>query len=251
MEPRSGPLRRTPMKRTLLLSVAATALLAAGCGQAQESPPVAAPDQLSSCSAADSKPAIQSAKPIYASVDLDHDGVGNAVKVTDDASACPHLMFTRLGNGKVVSLDLGDTELTLDTGKRVVVPNRDGDLLAVQQIHARGGFQEHLYGWDGKAFGEVTAAGRPVVPFVATDSTGGYLSVSCGDGALVLQEAVAHTPPGIVFAWDVEETSYTLDGNTATRGATRETADNVLDERLSSMFPQLVKREMFKGCATT
>jgi hypothetical protein len=238
------------MKRTLLLSVVATTLLAAGCARQQpESPPVAAPDRIGSCSVADTKPTMQSAKPIHASVDLDHDGVGDAVKVTLPGSACPHLMFTRLGDGRVISLDLGTVDLSLGTGRRVVVPKRDGDLLAVQQVHPRGGFQEHLYGWDGTAFAEVTAAGQPVIPFVATDSKGGYVSVSCAGGALVVQEAVAHTPPGIVFAWDVRETSYPLHGNKATAGAARKTADNVLDERLGSMFPQLTKREMFRGCA--
>jgi hypothetical protein len=116
-------------------------------------------------------------------------------------------------------------------------------------VHARGGFQERLYGWDGRTFAEVTTAGQPVVPFVATDTKGGYVSVSCADGALVVQEAVAHTPPGIVFAWDVKETSYALSGNTATPGATRKTADNVLDKALGSRFPQLTERRMFRGCA--
>ena len=119
------------MKRTLLLSVVATTLLAAGCARQQpESPPVAAPDRIGSCSVADTKPTMQSAKPIHASVDLDHDGVGDAVKVTLPGSACPHLMFTRLGDGRVISLDLGTVELSLGTGRRVVVPKRDGDLLA-------------------------------------------------------------------------------------------------------------------------
>jgi hypothetical protein len=64
--------------------------------------------------------------------------------------------------------------------------------------------------------GEVTADGQPVVPFVATDTTGGYLSVTCADDALVCGQAVAHEPPGIVFAWDVRETRYAVDGLRAT-----------------------------------
>jgi hypothetical protein len=192
---------------------------------------------------------MRSAKPVRAAVDLDHDGVRDAVKVTTPDSACPHVMFTRLGDGRVVSLDLQTVDLSLDTGQRVVVPKRPGDLLAVRQVHPRGGFQEHLYGWDGTAFAEVTASGQPVVPFVATDSKGGFVSVSCADGALVVQQAVAHTPPGIVFAWDVTETSYTLHGSTAPPGATTKVADNVLDPQLSATYPHLAKREMFTGCA--
>jgi hypothetical protein len=192
---------------------------------------------------------MRDARAVYTAVDLDHDGVGEAVKVTRDESQCPGVMFTTV-EGRLTSTKLRDPALDLRSGERVILPGRDGDLLAVRAVHPRGGFQVHLYGYDGGLDEVKTDDGHPVVPFVATDTTGGYLSVRCDDDALVVREAVAHEPPGIVFAWDIRETAYTLDGNRATKGATEETADNVLDNRLGTKFPDVKKLQMFvKGCS--
>ncbi len=250
MEPRSTPSRPIPMKHTLMLSLA-VALAASGCGQEQrrESPPQEGPSHLAGCRTDRSASAMESAQPVPAAVDLDHDGEDDPVKVTRDDSRCPGVIFTTV-KGDLRSSELHGT-LDLETAQRVVVPGLGGDLLAVREAHPRGGYQVHVYGYADGGFGAVhTGGGQSVVPFVATDTRGSYLSVTCRDGALVVREAVAHEPPGIVFAWDIRETPYAVDGLVATRGATTEIADNVLDDRLGSTYPDVKKRQMFaKGCS--
>jgi hypothetical protein len=248
-EPGAGALRPTAMKLTTILAVATAALLAGGCGQQAASPSKA--DQpvgkVGSCGT-DSAGVVH-ALPVYEAVDLDHDGVGNALMVTREDSTCPNLLFSKVAGG-YAWLDLKDVQLDLKSAKRVVVPGRNGDLVAIREVHPRGGFQEHLYGYgDGKLAEVTTPGGAPPVPFVATDTKGGNVSVSCTDGGLVVRQAVAHTPPGIVFAWDIREKTYRLDGTTATPGAGKEVRDNVLDQNLARDYPELVKREMFTtGC---
>ncbi len=231
------------------LTVATTlGLLLTACGQEPSVPPTQAPVSLEGCSPKQSKPAMHDARSVAAAVDLDHDGSDDAVKVTRDESPCPGRMFAKV-KGHLVSLRVPDQAVDLTSGQRVVLPGRDGDLLAMRSGHPRGGFQVRLFGYDGE-LDEVTADSRPLVPFVATDTRGGYVSARCKGDTIVLREAVAHEPPGIVFAWDIKETPYTVEGNVATRGATTETADNVLDDRLGAMFPDVKKRQMFaKGCS--
>lgn len=248
-EPRAGTLRPTAMKRTTILAVATAALLATGCGQQPASPPKAdePAGKVGSC-ATDSAGVVQ-ALPIYEAVDLDHDGVGNPLMVTRKDSTCPNLLFSKVAHG-YAWLDLKDLELDLKSAQRVIVPGRGGDLVAIREVHPRGGFQEHLYGYADAELAEVTTPeGDPPVPFVATDTKGGYLSTSCVDNGFVLRQAVAHKPSGIVFAWDIQETPYRLDGSTATPGATTEVKDNVLDQDLAKDYPELVQRELFTtGC---
>jgi len=248
MEPRSGPSRPIGMTRTLMLTLAAAGLLVSGCGQQASDPPTQAPEALVGCTQAQSKAAARHASEVPAEVDLDGDGSPDKVLITRDDAACPGVLFTTVKDRRY-SAKVRDAGLDLTSATRVSLPGREGDLLALRAEHPRGGFQVQVYGFD-DGLGEVTAAGQPVVPFVATDTTGGYLSVSCADGALVVRQAVVHEPPGIVFAWDVKETRYAVDGLRATRGATTEVADNILDQRLGKEFPEVKHRRMFaKGCS--
>ena len=237
------------MTRTLMLTLAAAGMLVSGCGQQASDPPTQAPQALVGCTQTQSKAAARHASDVPAEVDLDGDGSPDKVLITRDDAACPGVLFTTVKDRRYSAKvrDLAGLDLTSAT--RVSLPGRQGDLLALRAEHPRGGFQVQVYAFD-DALGEVTAAGQPVVPFVATDTTDSYLSVTCADGALVVRQAVAHEPPGIVFAWDVRETRYAVDGLRATRGATREVADNVLDPQLGKEFPDVKHRRMFvKGCS--
>jgi predicted small lipoprotein YifL len=241
------------MKRTTIVAMTvATLLSAAGCGQQGGTSPKAGPptaDKVGSC--ATSSSSVLHALPVYQAIDLDHDGGGETLSVTRPDSTCPNVMFAQV-HGDFASLDLKGVQLDLKTARRVIVPGRDSDLMAIREVHPRGGFQVHLYGYaDGRLAEVTTPEGDRVVPFVATDTRGGYVSASCTDGGLVVRQAVAHKPPGVVFAWDVEQVSYQLDGTTATPGKKREVKDNVLDARLAKDYPELVGREMFtSGCGS-
>ncbi len=245
--------RPTAMKRTPL-ALATIALLASGCGQqggttteTQRSDNNNNDNKIGSCTTSDD--AVVRARPVYEAIDLDHDGVGESLMVTRPDSTCPNIMFTKV-DARFTSVPLKDLQLDLRSARRVIVPGRDGDLVAIREVHPRGGFQEHLYAYaDGKLAEVKTSGGDLPVPFVATDTKGGYVSASCADGGFVVRQAVVHQPAGIVFAWDVRETAYQLDGATAKSGGVDEVKDNVLDQYLRRDFPELVGREMFKsGC---
>jgi len=249
MEPRSGPSRPIRMTRTLMVTLAAAGMLLSGCGEQPSVPPKQVSEALAGCTQAQSKAAVRHAGAVPAEVDLDGDGSPDKVLLTRDDGPCPGVLFTTVKDRRYSAKVRDPAGLELSSATRVSLPGRDGDLLALRAEHPRGGFQVQVYGFD-DALGEVTADGQPVVPFVATDTTDSYLSVTCADGELVVRQAVAHEPPGIVFAWDVRETRYAVDGLRATGGATREVADNILDQRLGREFPDVKHRRMFvKGCS--
>jgi len=248
MEPGSGPSRPIGMTRTLLVSLAAAGLLASGCGQQPSVPPRQAPEALVGCSPAQSRAAMHRAHQVPVEVDLDGDGSPDPTNLTRTGSPCPGVLFTTV-HDRLYSVTANDAGLDVASARRVSLPGREGDLLALRADHPRGGYQVRLYAF-ADDLGEVTADGQPVVPFVATDTTGGYVSVTCADDALVVRQAVAHEPPGIVFAWDVRETRYALEGHQARQSSTTEVGNNVLDQQLGARFPAVKQRRMFaKGCS--
>ena len=125
---------------------------------------------------------------------------------------------------------------------------RTGDLVLLREEHPRGGFQAHLYGYAGGHLEELTVQGRPVLPFVATDVLTDPLSARCTDGGFEVLRARRHEPVGIVAAWDVFRTTYTVDGNRVHVGPTPKVADNVLDQDLPTRFPDLVGHALFEDC---
>lgn len=130
----------------------------------------------------------------------------------------------------------------------VQIPGRTGEVLLVEQQHPRGGFQARLYGYADGNLAELTVDGEPIFPFVATDVLESPLSARCAPGGFEVTEARAHEPVGVVHAWDIDRTSYSVDGNTVTKGATTEIADNVLDEDLSKKYSDLVHYRLFENC---
>src|SRR6188472_3726065 len=176
MEPRPGPSRPIRMTRTLMLTLAAAAILVSGCGQQPSAPPTRAPEALVGCTQTESKAAARKA---------------DKVPLTRDDTACPGVLFTTVKDRRYSAKVRDPAGMDLTSATRVSLPGREGDLLALRAEHPRGGFQVQVYAFD-DSLGEVTADGQPVVPFVATDTTGGYLSVTCADGELVVRQAVAH-----------------------------------------------------------
>ena len=88
-----------------------------------------------------------------------------------------------------------------------------GDLLVTRQDSPRGGFQTRIFAYAGGKVTEVTAQGRPLVPFVATDVPQQPTSVDCQGGRIVVSQAVGARPAGTT--WTVRQTAYALDGATA------------------------------------
>jgi hypothetical protein len=251
-EPARSRLRPTDMIRTLVrTSTLVVALLCcAACGSAKPSGDEAGAGtnettaKVGQCPT--DSPAVVSARTVT-TADLDGDGKRDAVKLTAPDGDCASLLFAELGEGFVhAQLPVGEPPLS--KAFAVEVPGREGALLVTRQNHPRGGFQLRLYAAGQDGLVELKTDGHPLVPFVALDVQEHPLSIDCSDGGVVLTEAVAHKPPGVLATWDIQRTTYAVEGSAVTAGKTREIADNVLPGQLKTKYPELVGYDAFKGC---
>jgi hypothetical protein len=230
----------------------AAVLLLAGCGSAdgRSGEEAKGADNTDSTSATVGKcpadaPAVQVARTI-ATVDLDGDGTDDAVRMTAPGGECGDTVFARLSSGYVSAPANDGPPVTNAFG--VQLPGRTGQLLVTKSDHPRGGYQLRLYAAVPSGLTEVQVDGHPLVPFVATDVQEHPFSIECADGGLVLTEAVAHEPIGVVPAWDIKRTTYVVDGTSVQKGTTAEVADNVLTNQLAAKYPDLVKHAAFTTC---
>lgn len=236
--------RPTVMRKPLLALALVLPLVISGCGDggttrgSSESASGAGP---SACAGATAPASV-------AEVDLDGDGTPESVGFVPAVAECPAHLATTV-SGHDLSADLSDgTTVTASQTAAVTLPGRTGDVLLVRTSHPRGGFQAHLFGYADRKFAELTAEGKPVFDFIATDAMSTPTAARCdGDGFAVVQ-ARPHEPIGVAAAWDVFRTVYSVDGNTVTRGATSETAENVLDHELQSQYADLVSYDFFQDC---
>ena len=252
-EPRRLQVRRTTMMGTLVRTcmLLAAVLFFASCGSeeptgsgsgAEKSEPT--PARVGQCPV--DSPAVVSARTI-ATADLDGDGKDDAIKLTAPDGDCANVVFAKLGEGFAdAQMPVGGPPLS--KAFAIEVPGREGALLVTRQDHPRGGFQLRLYAAGPDELVELKADDHPLVPFVALDVQERPLSVDCADGGVVLTEAVAHKPPGVMFTWDIQRTTYAVEGSEVTVGETKEIADNVLPAQLEAKYPELVDYSAFKSC---
>lgn len=250
-EPACTPLRLTPMKRALAVTVTAFLVLA-GCGSADQGSAEetskgateSGAAKVGSC-ASDSQ-AVTGATAVT-KVDLDGDHTTEQVMLTAAGGACGNTLFAETANGYVTATaPAGEPPAT--TGFAIASPGHDGQLLVTKSAHPRGGFQLHVYAADGEQLTELTVDGQPLIPFVATDVQEHPFSIDCADGGFVTTDAVPHEPAGFVAAWDITRTSYTLEGARVTAGPSEEVADNVLPGQLGKKYPELAQHAMFESC---
>jgi hypothetical protein len=124
-------------------------------------------------------------------------------------------------------------------------------VLLYAKPHPRGGSQPHLFGAGGKAgLVEVTAGGRPVLPFVATDGGNAPMTATCTpDGGIAVLTGKAHQPPGIILAWDVTETSYDVKGGRAVETGSQLVQKAAADPLLRKYHPELFDGSLFASCS--
>jgi hypothetical protein len=191
------------------------------------------------------QPALRNATKV-AHADLDGDGRPSEVThVPATSGGCADALVTMLG-GRLAAMPVpGLTSVAV-----VDLRGSGRDLLLVRgRGHPRGGYQQLLVGGARQRLGEIRAGGRPLVGFVATDGGAAPATVTCTpDGGVATVTATTHAPPGVVLAWDVRRTTYTLEGNRAVR--TSSTLDEaVIDPRLERRLPQLFDPEgAFADC---
>ena len=234
------------------LALVAALLVLAGCGSAGQGSDAkdstGASSGATKVGACDADSAEVTSAKTVGTADLDGDGTADTVQVTAAGGACGNTLFAKLGDS-YVSTALGDDEPPVTSAFAVDLEGHDGQLFVTKADHPRGGYQLRIYGVAGGQLAEVKKDdGQSLVPFVALDVQEHPWSIDCGDNALVFTEAVAHEPVGVAPAWDIKQTSYALDGTTATAGPTKEVADNVLPQELPAKYPDLVKHAAFESC---
>ena len=210
----------------------------AGCGSA-------GPTDAGGCTA--QTRSVRDAR-VLVRADLDGDGRSDRLGVTGDSGPCPDALVARVGHG-FATLALGRRHLVPSAVTLVQLPGRPGLLLSAREARPHG-FQLHLYAYSGGRLGELRdARGEPVVPFVVTGARSTRVSTSCGRHTIVVERAVAHEPPGVVFAWDVRRTTLTVSGARVSGQHTVEVADNVLPADLAKRYPDVVHQVFFRDCA--
>ncbi|MCW2838412.1 MAG: hypothetical protein JWQ15_2526 [Marmoricola sp.] len=251
-EPERSRLRPIAMVRILAVSAAALLVLA-GCGSDERSGSVGAGPASSGSASPSGRPdpcatgsGFRSTANL-AKVDVDGDGSADQVEL-GTARGCPALLVVHVSGGSLVTAVLPTRQPAVRTAFGVNLPGRQGSVVVTRQDHPRGGFQLRMWGLEDNELAELTVEGRPLVPFVVLDVDEHPMAVDCGDGGVVLTQAVAHEPAGVLFAWDIKRTSYAVDGNEVTAGRTEEIADNVLPRQLGARYPALVRHASFRSC---
>jgi hypothetical protein len=244
MAERQGPsLRHTGMRVTAVASLLLAGLLVAGCGTSDDAPDAAGTAPATAC------PATGGGAVVVAHADLDGDGAAETVSYRPATAQCGALLSATVrGTSGSTALD-EDLPIRPSDSFAISVPGRPGDIAVVVQKHPRGGFQVVLLAWSaGAGLSTLNVDDHPVFPFVATDVEPAPIAARCVQDGFEIDQARRHEPVGVVPAWDVERTRYTLNGTTTTAGRTEEIADNVLEKQLRTDYPDLLRRALFENC---
>jgi hypothetical protein len=185
------------------------------------------------------------------STTLRHDGwkAEMQLKVPEDGPCAGAVVAS--GPAGVVGVDAKDAELDGDTVSVPDAGDLGGSVLVRVDggVHPRGGFQPHLYLVGPDTIRELTANGRPIVPFVATDGGMAPMTVRCGDGTIEVVSATTAEPPGVIMAWDVQTTTYSLSADGTREAGTGSLQEDVAEPVLRRDMPELFDQgRLFAGC---
>jgi hypothetical protein len=185
-----------------------------------------------------------------ARADLDGSGSVGAVRLTGQGSGpCAERLLAPGGATYDVSgLDLVTKGATVVHLRGHAAPDL---VLLSAKPHPRGGAQPHLFGAGGPhGLTEVTAAGQPVVSFVATDGGAAPMTATCTkDGGVAIVTGTASEPPGIVLAWDLRRTTYDVVDGRAVHPRSAVLAKDVADPLLRKEMPELFDGSLFADCS--
>ena len=233
-------MRHTGMRPGTAALIAAVVLLAGGCGDGRqrESPPQAA--QFRDCTMR----TFDSVGRPVATLHADGDRVPVRL-VPPGARRCPASLIVRSGSGvsgtRVSGLDLDPT-----TARVVKTRGADGqELLALDSRRGPAGVQTHLFT---PLAQEVRVGGHPLLPVIESGHRVPADATCTAGGGIAVTTAQAHEPPGIVLAWDVTRTTYTLDGGQARGTRSASVARAVADPTLRRQHPELYDGRLLAGC---
>jgi len=181
-------------------------------------------------------------KPETVAADLTGDG--RKVELTFERYANCSPVFGTTDGAITVSAHVDDLPLARDGLRALTIAGRTGQLVLLVQSQPRGGYQAHLFGYARGAFEELEVAGRPVLPFVATDTGGALLAARCAkDGVTVLTAKQASKR-----TWDVSLTPYLIEGNQVTQGPTAAVDHDLNAVALRQKYPDLPTGTLFADC---
>ena len=232
--------------RMRLLGMLLVPVTLAGCGDG----PIDDGDRMFQSSDACQSAAANDHAVLVLRVDLDGDGASEEISYLPPTRQCaPMLAATVDGRDTATQLE-DDLPVRAGGSFAITMPGHAGEVAVVRQEHPRGGFQLIVVGWARGTLASLEADRQPLFPFIATDVQTTPLSARCtGDGFEILA-ARTHQPVGVVPAWDIDRTTYTVDGNEVTMGPVTEVADNVLDAQLEKEYADLVHHRLFENCIT-
>jgi hypothetical protein len=242
-ERRGRSLRRTGMRATAVGSVVFLGLVLAGCGDDEPDPASVGTAPATAC------PSNRDATVVVARADLDGHGARETIGYQPSTAHCgAYLVATVDGRTSTTPLD-DDLPVRSASSFAISVPGHVGDLAVLRQEHPRGGFQIVLVAWSaGAGLSTLDVDDHPVFPFVATDTESTPLTARCVEGGVEITQARRHAPIGVVPAWDVERTTYVVNGTSTTASPAQEVADNVLEQQLRAKYADLVHHRLFENC---
>jgi hypothetical protein len=190
---------------------------------------------------------------VVARADLDGDGAAEPVRlVSGGRGPCAASLVTQVG-GAVVGVSVRGLGVVPRPARTVHLRGRVApDLVLLSgRPQTRGGSQPHLFAAGGPhGLREVTADGRPVLPFETTGGGQQPMTATCtAGGGIAVVRGRAHVPPGIVLAWDVRRTTYAVRDGLATDPRTTTVAVAAADPTLRRQMPWLFAGTLFVACS--
>jgi hypothetical protein len=216
------------------------ALTLVGCGSTAADKPAAS----------SSAPGVEScvtnsvidASRTLAPVDLAGSGAPAGVNFYVGSGDCKNLLLATL-DGKVRALETPvDLSLGRVSVRAITVPGRKGQLLLAVAKHPRGGFQVYLFGYAAGKLAQLTLHGRPVVPFVATD-TGTQLATHCSRNGIQVDTAKFRSG-----SWTVFRTTYAIAGTEVTSKGRKVERSGLDDAKLEQQYSSLSRHDLFEDC---
>jgi hypothetical protein len=235
--------RPNRMRATRTAAILAVLVTSAACGQQPGSTSVASRAGYGACADKGT---------VAARADLDGDGTVETVRlVTGGTGGCADSLIARMGPA-VAGTSVTGLGLVAARARTVHLkgPGAPDLVLLPGAPHRRGGAQMHLFGARSDRLAEVTAAGEPVLPFVATDGGSAPMTATCrAHGGIAVWTGTAHQPPGIVLAWDVERTTYDIRNGSAVHPRTTTIVRAAADPLLRKQRPELFAGRLFADCS--
>ncbi len=180
-------------------------------------------------------------------VDLDGDGKPDQLTYYPAKGSCHAYLAAAIGDAQLTATiggPLADSAVRSRDLTVINLPGHTGNVLLLRQAHPRGGFAATLFGFAQGSFAALTADGRPLFDFVATDVMTAPYSAHCTSGGFDVLRGSR-----VGQRWTVTRTSYRVSGNTVTADASTQIASGLSDLDLQRRYADVASYDLFTGCS--